>query len=173
YGLGVDGAPPETPWFWNPETLHASSTANRPSNSSRQSSEPPPNQSKPSYSLSRHASEPPPDTGTCVCSSRKTEEASGLCTSASAYASSHRTGGSSSTTTTTSISTASAAAAASQQRPLQTTFTSRIVRTPDHYRNGNRGRDNGPPNSSLTRSSTMPSLASSVNQASTSGKRET
>jgi hypothetical protein len=183
YGPGVNGAPPETPWIWEPRALDDadSGSSNQPPHNLRQSSEPPSQSaSQPqAHSLTRHASEPPPESGLAPLARPKkyavsaSAQASASKTSqppppqpppvssASAYAS--RAANSSSTAASASANTAN------PSRTLRPTFSPRIVRTPDYY--STRGpRDNDDPNtnSSLTRSATMPSITSSMNQMSLS-----
>ncbi|KIK70123.1 hypothetical protein GYMLUDRAFT_34588 [Collybiopsis luxurians FD-317 M1] len=185
YGPGVDGAPPETPWIWAPRNLDDEDSPDRPNNL-RQSSEPPlPPPSTQSYPLSRHASEPPPDNQGApaplarpkkyaVSASVQAAAASRTSqppppqppptSSASAYASSRAAAAASA-----SSGNALTNAVMSPPRALRTTFSTRIVRTPDHYRASHADNPSqSPPNSSLTRSATMPSVTSAMNQMSVS-----
>ncbi|KAJ4468760.1 hypothetical protein J3R30DRAFT_1602531 [Lentinula aciculospora] len=200
YGPGVDGAPPETPWIWNPRSLddaNSNSKSNQFNNNARQSSEPPVSVShRPqSQSVSRHASEPPPDNyqnhqeraiaplarpkkyAVSASAQAASAPAQGsqpqppATSSASAYALSRAAAAA---TSTSADDTASDApySSATPTRPFRPTFSTRIVRTPDHYRHDdNDTPSNGNPNSSLTRSATMPSSTGNAGQNHTTPAR--
>ncbi|KAF5390055.1 hypothetical protein D9757_003790 [Collybiopsis confluens] len=187
YGPGVDGALPETPWIWAPRTLD---DENPHSSNSRQSSEPPPSSASqdPSHSFSRHASEPPSDSreyapaplarpkkyavsasaqaaaAVAASSTSKTPQPPPPISSASAYASNRANPSSTTSSSTTPISAATTITM-TPSRALRPTFSTRIVRTPDHYR---AGQNDGNVNSALARSATMPSVTTAMNQMSVS-----
>ncbi|KAH7869432.1 uncharacterized protein C8R40DRAFT_743867 [Lentinula edodes] len=199
YGPGVDGAPPETPWIWNPRSLDDSGSgpdpnSNRQSNNARQSSEPPPSavhHRSQSQSLSRHASEPPPDNyqnhqepapaplarpkkyAVSASAQAASTSAQGYqpqppaTSSASAYASSRAAAAAAAASNANNTTSNAPPAASTPTRQFRPTFSTRIVRTPDHYRHEN----STPTNSNLTRSATMPSSTSGTGQSQTTPTR--